>query len=564
MNGRAFLVAVAVAGVACAEAPPPTAHVPAAAAAKLDVEGVLASVVRVRGLSPIGEVEVERLADAAFDAKRAELEIVGDVLVLFDLPHRALYVRRSRETTADARDQLIQFFDAILLEDHFKLLSTITSASDDSNVRIGLLRADEQLTLAGVAATRDDVPISRTIAFAGEVPPDLARDKDAGPVLHMRAMAHEFARPFLGALYRTGGFRLVDTVLAHPPVETRALFDAQAYLDGLARASYEGPLLVASAGQTVTSAPVGGVFIATLVMAGGADEATARALGAALRYGRLEYVGKEGHADDPDPSRLVLVFDDDAHANAFRKFISVDPAAKGPDKGGSPLPKSGSLVGWRKNLVVGAWSPSHDVSSKWLDEALAGAPGPVTRDAKPFGDVRIAKTLQRPDERLKSAPSADTFAVPALDVVFKAPFTYQPVELKGHMIADFRAEGAGGLNALAFEGYLPETEVAGFVRGASKDGGRVELLHVAPRDQPPRPWLRREFSLPDLGVRAALFTRPICDGHATLMLSAWVAMSASFAYATDWAMKVDLSRVEESDYCTWIAEGRKELVFPPR
>lgn len=557
---RALLLGVTLGLAACAEVPPPVVHVPTAHAAGLDIEGILASVVRVRGLSPIGEVEIERQDDDAFAKKRGELGISGDNVVLLDFAHHALYVRRSRETTAEARTQLVEFFDALLLDDHFKLVSASPNESEPSNVRIGLAFADEQLTLAGFLAANDGTPISRAIALEGEVPSDLTSEKDAGPMLHMRAMAHELARPFLGALYRTGGFRLIDSFLAHVPTETRALVDAQAYLDGLARASYDAPALVPPPGQTVIGAPVGSVFVATVVMASGGDEATARALGAALRFGRLELFAKDEPSAQAEPARLSLVFDDEAHATTFRKLVSIDPTGKGPHKGDSPLPEAGSLVGSRKNVVVTAWSPSNDVSSKRLSEALAVEPGPVTRDVKPLGDVRIAKTLQRPDDRLKTRPRGDAFEVPALDVVFKAPFTFQPHEVTGHILAYFVADGAGGLNALAFEGYRPETEAADFMRGASKDGAEVAILHVAARDVPPRPWIRREFSV--RGNHAMTLSRPICDGHATLVLSAWIYSESGLAYATDWAMKVDLSGVEESNYCTWIAEARKELVFP--
>ena len=357
---RAFLVGVTFVLAACAEAPPPTAHLPtahvgAAPASGLDVEALFASVVRVRGLSPIGGVTVEPLDDAAFAAKNVELANVdaADPTVVLDFAHRAIYVRRSRETTAVAREQLIQLFDAILLEDHFKLVSSTPDVSDASSARIGLLFADEEMTEIGVDAARDGVPSSRAIAFWSAAPVDLTRDKDAGAAKHVTAMANQLARSFLGAIYRTGGFRLVDAVLAHAPTEARALLDAQTYLDGLARATYDAPLLVAAPGETVTTMPAGALLVATLAMMNGADEATARALGGALRFGRLEAIRKDAHSD-VDPGRVVLVFDDDAHADKFRKLAALDAGAKDPETGAPP--KAGSLVGSRKNVVVLAWS----------------------------------------------------------------------------------------------------------------------------------------------------------------------------------------------------------------
>ena len=560
---RAVLVGVTFALAACAEAPPPTAHLPKAPAPGLDVEGLFASVVRVRGLSPIGEVTVERLDDAAFAKKNSELANAdaGDPAVVLDFSHRAIYVRRSRETTAVAREQLIQLFDALMLEDHFKLVSSTPDTNDGSKARIGLLYADEQMTEIGVDAARSGVPSSRAIAFAGAAPIDLTRDKDAGVAKHMSAMANQLAGSFLGAIYRTGGFRLVDAVLAHAPTETRALFDAQEYLDGLARASYDAAPLAPGPGETVSAMPAGAVFVAALAMANGADQATARTLGEALRFGRVEAIRNDTREAEVEPGRVVLVFDDDAHADKFRKLATLDVGATDPTTG-APRKAARSLVGSKKNVVVLTWSPSHDVSSKRLDDAIAVAPGPITRDAKPLGNLRIAEPLQHPDEHLTTTQGSDAFTVPALDVVFNAPFSFHPHEAIDHVLADFRAAGAGLVNAAVAEGYEPEAEAAGFLHAASKGGEKAEFVDVPPGDRPPAPWVRRESAFH--GSRLLQLSRPICNKHATLVFSAWVTPVSGLAYVADWALKVDLSRVEASDYCRWIAEARTELVFPER
>ncbi len=554
---RLALSALGILGVfalGCAAVPPPkvAARKPAAG---LDVAGILRTTTRVRGLSPIGDVDVELLGDTAFLAKARALEVEDPSIVLLDLDHHALWVRRSGQDDPAAVRELVVFFDALLVQDNFKLLTQAGAGLELNQLRLGLLFADELLTWVGVDAARNGLPVSRAIARAGAEHVDLKWEGGHDNAWNAQEVADVLARGFLGDLYRTGGFPLVNRMLAHAPTESRALASAQAWLDGLERVTFDPPF----PGAKPERFPFGAVGMVTLALRSGADDATARALATGLRYGTFE-LGSKG--DDADPFRMVFAFDDEARAAKFHDLIIVKSSGSGSGSGSAAAPTQGDggRVGAKGTVVAVAWpgagGTSEDIDRR-LTSALATAPSPAPRDAPPLGVRKVPAPLPAlPDTRLVARIQGDSVTVPVLGLDMTAPFTFHPQPSTAPVLATFSADGTGTILASAFSTWKPESTAAEFGGGLKKHGRVVQL----PSERAPPGWRRWDY---DSSVaRVMLVQRPICDGAATLMLAAFMLDPSGVPFALDWIAKLDLARVEDGSYCASVGEEQRELDFP--
>jgi hypothetical protein len=541
------------------EAATPRAVAPAGArppSAGLDVAGILATTTRVRGLSPVGDVDVELLGESAFLDKARELEIEDPTFVLWDIPHHALFVRRDQQTDPRAARDLVVFFDGILVEDNFALLKKKVATVEASQLRLALLFADELLTAAGVDAARNGTSASRAIARVGAEHVDLtwdhARDWDA----NAQDVANVLARQFVGELYRTGGFPLVDAAYARFPLDSRAVVGAQAWLDGLEHVALDAQLPGPAPTSEVAKRNLGGLSLVSLALAGGADDATARALGAGLRYAALESIAK---GDTTEPLRLVLVFDREAQAKQMEDLMTdKSQSASGPAAG--PLPKDGGRVSSNGKVVAVAWGGDgatvEDVSHR-LGAALNAVATPAPRDPPPFGALRVAPPLPAaPDLRLAPNVRGDAVDVPLLGLTLTAPFTFHPQASKPPMLASFVADDGGNLLVSAFSSWSPTSTADEFLRGLKKHGPAREV----PAGPPLAGYRRWDFELGK--VHLMLLTRPLCDAGATLMIAATMIDPAGIPFARDWITKLDLSRIEGGAYCASIVEEKRELTFP--
>ncbi len=141
------------------------------------------------------------------------------------------------------------------------------SAEDERLARLALLEGDAMLTMLAYQSREHFVPLTRSLAATSERLGDIATFERASGITEGSERLSALTRTrlefpyqsglnFAGALYRAGGFELVDRAFSMPPVSSEQVLHPERYLEGDQPVEVAVPALP-SGYQTVAEGTVG-------------------------------------------------------------------------------------------------------------------------------------------------------------------------------------------------------------------------------------------------------------------------------------------------------------------
>jgi hypothetical protein len=165
------------------------------------------------------------------------------ILAFYDERAHTIHVRRS---AAEPGWVIAHEVAHSLQHQNFRIPELVQIADDDTRLaEQALLEGDAMVTALGFMAAEAHVPLRRALWEATRriQRGDLARAIEASgssqALLHAPAILRErivfpylAGTAFVGAIYRAGGFGLVDRLFSHPPATTEQVLDPAKYLAG--------------------------------------------------------------------------------------------------------------------------------------------------------------------------------------------------------------------------------------------------------------------------------------------------------------------------------------------
>lgn len=519
--------------VACGgRAPPPARTLPAEGPPAEDlVRQVVRDVSALRGLREKRPVVVRAAGDDEFadlylakrrrevrPKDRAPLGRDGAerLLGFYDEFAKQIVVRARppawSEEDNDPRDLLAHEVVHALQDQHFGIPDLSRELDDDAYVaRLALLEGDAQLVTAGYSAKqrgrppwramidegRHDGAISIKLSLdAGLLAPSLGRERPTAQMV--------FSFPYLqgvrfaSALYRTGGFSLVNRAHASPPRTTSAVLHPEQYLAGL-RPVEIAPFAPPPGLRAELDAPLGELALGSFLMELGVPQNEA--------FDKVRGVegARAATAKGAPPSVSLALA---THWQSPESAARFEAWAKGAI-GGSHALREGRRVA----LVLGY--PDAPAAAARLLVTLGAAPKP----APPFGPLVIAELPpeihQRPEHQ--GTVSEQGYENPSMGLALPAPADARPSPERG-MLAQF-VTAAGGVARLAFVPFdyqgrslLLRVSLAAIGAPAGERplttplGAGEELVHELPAAAPDRPRLAR------------LIVAPACGGLGSFLL----------------------------------------------
>lgn len=407
LRGAALLVALALLSCGPGAAPRPTAP-----AAKPDLvtlgRSIVDEVARLRGLAPKQPIELREAPSAEFErileedsvalegeASRAAARTRATVtLAYYRRKDRVVYVRDRLPTWAEAAevtpgDLLAHEITHALQDQHFGIFDEAGADADAVMARRSLVEGDAMLVQVGYHAAHEGRPIKRALSAVGAVEASASPQMliklglfspallDAPPARQTALMfPYLYGQGFASALYRTGGFALVDRAHRAPPTVTAQILDPDAYVSGMRPtpiASFPVPrgFAVTTEGSFGAAATLG--FLRTCGAAGDAE------LVRGWRGGRV-LIAKA--PPGVEVTVLVTAWANEERATAFESQVSrCSTRARTP---GAPREEHVARSGERVALISGVRG---DVT-RLVEDAFAtvgGAPAP----APPFGALAL-------------------------------------------------------------------------------------------------------------------------------------------------------------------------------
>lgn len=263
---QAFLAALLLAG--CGRAAPP-AQAPGVVGPPEDVNAqarsVIAAVVKLRGLTEVRPVETRVVSDARFgelfatklkkeqrpkDAARGVLTPSESYLGFYDEFSKVIVLRDhvpkwASDAGVQPQDLLAHEVVHALQDQHFGIPETARIDDDDRLLAVqALYEGDAQLVMEAFHAQRQHQSWKRAALFAYEAA-DLAPEVGIRTGLFSPSLLDlpparrtTITFPYLSgvafasALFRAGGFALIDRALAHPPETTADILEPERYFAG--------------------------------------------------------------------------------------------------------------------------------------------------------------------------------------------------------------------------------------------------------------------------------------------------------------------------------------------
>jgi hypothetical protein len=456
-------IVVGAVGAGCGNRTPPPARPTSAANPPSEdmVRQVVNEVTELRGLREKHPIVVRAASDDEFaelylikrrrEARPKDRPLLARdgaerLLGFYDEFAKVVVVRASppswSEEDSDPRDLLAHEIVHALQDQHFGIPDLSRELDDDAYVaRLALLEGDAQLLTAGYSAKRQGRPPRRAMINegrngeglsaklsidAGLLAPSLGRER---PTVQMF-----FSFPYLqgvrfaSALYRAGGFALVDRAHAAPPRTTGAVLHPEQYVAGLR------PVEIASFApppgyRTELDAPLGELALGSFLMELGAPQAEAfeRVRGV---EGARACVGKA-----PPNASLALA----THWQTPEGAARFEAWSKGALQDGVAVRQ-----GRRVALVV-----SYPEGLRAAEKLLATV-GTPTEPQPPFGPLRIPELgpeiHRRPEHQ--GTLSEQGYENPAMGLSLPPPADAHPSTDQG-LLAQF-ATPTGGVAGFAF------------------------------------------------------------------------------------------------------------------
>ncbi len=552
-SGRRGLAALAAAlAGACGGRSPPPGLRPRAEARPPEelVRQVVREVSELRGLRERRPVVVRSAGDDEFadrylvkrrrEARSKDPPLLGRegaerLLGFYDEFAKEVVVRARppawSEEENDPRDLLAHEVVHALQDQHFGIPDLSRELDDDAYVaRLALLEGDAQLVTAGFSAKRrgrpprramleegrhDDALSAKLSIDAGLLAPSLGRERPTVQVF--------FSFPYLqgvrfaSALYRTGGFALLDRAHGAPPRTTGAVLHPEQYLAGLAPVAI-APFAPPPGFRVDFDAPLGELALGSFLMELGVAQAEAFERVRGVEGAR----GCVGKASQQTSLALATHWQSPEGATRFEAWVK------------GALPEGRALREGRRVALVLAYPDAEGAARRLL--ATLGAP---PEPAPPFGPLRVPELVpelhQRPE--YQGTLSEQGYENLAMGLSLPPAPESRPSPDKG-MLAQF-VTASGGVAGLAFVPFdyrrrslllrlsLAALETPGVQLGERKGARPVttplgegeELVHAL--GGPGRPRLARFIVAPACGGLGSFLLLEIASPEELVTLERW-------------------------------------------
>ncbi len=484
------------------------------------------------------------------------------VVAFYDDDTHTVHVRLSKPATPENDQEVIWTLahevGHALQHEHFPVpdLDEITEI-DQLLAGLALLEGDAMLTMIAFVALEEQVPLARALVRAidhassgqheqlAKAAGDSAELFRAPLLIRERVLFPYFGgMGFLGSLYRTGGFELVNRVYQRPPVTTEQVLHPQRYLDGDLAVPVPAPPPPPGY-RSVQSAQLGELLTRVSLSA---CNPVATAAEAAAGWG-----GDRFSLVVDDRGRYALLWstvwdsEDDAvqFEAAARRIGTCSPGA--PDSmGPAEVTRAGDRV-----LVTRGLPPAVAKGSA----ALLGVPLVRPPRSPPFGPLQV-QPIRRPPEGLRTRIAEHDVIVERLGLRLALP-------------EGFAVKDEDGTLTLTRPSALPITTVIGtsewlvspatiersfreFAEGIRQSNAKSRVVQVT---SPPRvttaigvgyarTW---RFGASQQHVRLVLV--PICRGTGALFFGQTYSDPATLAAHDAWLQQIQPLGTDEPPVC---------------
>ena len=525
----------------------------------IDMDALIASVTKVRGLALRANVPIKKMSDADFEqAFRTAYEVPEGVPTVaskdpkffdgfYSFTTRAICMRaQPKSRDGDLRIVLAHEIVHALQQQHFHIDGIKADSSDGRLAFLSLVEGDAQVTAYGAVAALDRTPPVRVMINTSA----LHADDDAAIALpEVAALSYAQKQQllfpylegerFVGTLYRAGGFALVNKAYSAPPTTTSQILHPDAYLAGRA----PRPIAPFVVSKTIGAEPssggrIGEVGLRSLLVDLGITPASAESAAAAWRGDYFSFAKMSGTS----VASGVVAMATEPDAQAFAQFI----ASKGT------AARKGDVVSFTIGL-------NQQQSEKMIMEGFTKvSPQPLT--PAPFGAVTIPPAPVPIEHQARFGGTFDgrVFSDPGVGLVVPVPGAYR-VTING--------EGAlvsmvNGMTAMAL--FLIDAGQTPWARAQAKHAISLqaqklgEVIGVSDQMTPSAfgnvP--ERTISLSDGRYFHVAFA-PICNGRATVLIIRLALMqmwSSASSILYEWMNKIDTRGVESSAFCRAVHE----------
>ncbi len=435
---------------------------------------------------------------------------------------------------------------------------------DNEDVRLAqnaVIEGDAMLVMVAYMAQRNRIPLNRALVKAASAAtdreferfnrarggqealssaPPLIRERLSFPYLHGMA--------FVAALFRTGGFELLNRIYTRPPLSSEQVLHPQKYLSGEAPVPVRPP--EAPAGyQRVVSGTVG--ELQTRVILGYCLPAE-RAAAAAAGWGGDAYsVTVQG---DDGALLWSTVWDDEREAAEFESALKDYVTCTRRRSGTHVMPEQDALRREGKRVALVRGFPAK--AARPLLSKLFALVGQAPPTEPPFGKLSVVQP-KRAGAHQPPYVSADHYVNEELGIVSRVP-PHFAAEIGGPVSATFSRKqpspvvmGIELSNQIASMQTVDElhADLAGALRRALGD---VELQYVRGRDVQLAALgsgIEREWRVAGSSGGLKAIVLPVCAGTGSLVLWAVWADPAGLATVDWWLGSVRPTNNVEPPIC---------------
>jgi hypothetical protein len=418
------------------------------------------------------------------------------ILGFYDEHTHAIHVRRSalgEKSDLEIASVLAHEMTHSLQTQHFPFPNL--AEEDNEDVRLAqnsVLEGDAMLVMVAYLARKNRIPLTRALVRAAQATSEREFERysrarggqevlDRAPPLIRERLSFPYLTglSFVGALYRAGGFELVNRVYQKPPATTEQVLHPEKYLAGEAAVPVQEPKLPADF-QRVAGGRVGELQIRTIL---GYCLPPQRAAAAAAGWGGDAYVVAT-KANETGSLFWATAWDDEEQAKEFeaalKDYVQCTRARSGTHV--MPLDDFVQRKGTRVALVRGL---ERRESNPALIATL-GAVGAPARMDPPFGRIEIPPVRKAAAYRLPYV-SAGHYVNEQLGLVSRIPSAFSVDSSKPLSVTLSRGDPSPVALGVEVSDQIPSMETIDELQGAMAKGfqgvlGTTELAYVGGRD----------------------------------------------------------------------------------
>jgi hypothetical protein len=483
----------------------------------------------------LGKLVVFGFAEPTLDLRALAKSIIDPTLPAFyDPVGRQIVVRRPRTPGFSAADEgaIVHELARALHAQHMAATPKARAFEDDE---VAAARALDQgaaeVVRAAFFAERDQKPPGELIARVAGIAAALPLDKTLQMQRHGAALAlapvlirDAYVIPeadglrLAAAIYKSGGFQLVNRALQHPPSTMEQVLHPEKYGSGEPATPVADPALPAHA-KMLDGGHMGELGVRAYVGRCVAKDEAADA-GTGWAGDRYVIVG--------EPGRLQLLWsttwDSELAAARFEERLRTQPSS-----GSSPSP-----VGLKRKrasvaVVRGVGAPDGDI------DALLALAGPSPKRAPPLGGIDLK--FDEPGERVVPAMVAtegvghskligDRFVNPVVGLTGQVPSTFSGTVNQGSLFDIQRSSPSRALGSISFErsnrSIINEAEFFNMASAATAtrilQGRRLTEEAVGELKLPMGTARYRTYGVDGTVVKLRLVAVPACDKRAAFII----------------------------------------------